>query len=247
MRACSRAEPPLLHDAVVRRGRTGTRVVGAETSWNGLGFKLIHQVKQPEHLPGGPRLPRRGRPARRVHGAALPPRTARHSRSAGLSATRCPDRRTDRGDRRVLLPGPPPRCSVSLPGVRQRARGQPRAHVTSAFETMVPTGAVAFGRPDRVPSPCPSSAIPYIPLKAYAEPLARLGAEVNMTSRQSVRMHTTRTPRQSTSSAEPVGNQADVGQAVAGHDILVVPHSPQVSSDARRRAAAAGLLRRAAP
>ena len=61
--------PPLLHDTVVRGQPCEYRMIGAETSVDGLGFELIPAGQRAEHLPGIPRPARRGRPAHRMHEA----------------------------------------------------------------------------------------------------------------------------------------------------------------------------------
>ena len=72
---------------------------------------------------------------------------------------------------------------------------------------------------------------PYMPLSAYAEPLARLGAEVDVTSIQIEEVASA--PPRTTSEQrlrEYVGDPADVARAVAGHDVLIV-HGAPVSSE----------------
>ena len=72
---------------------------------------------------------------------------------------------------------------------------------------------------------------PYMPLSAYAEPLARLGAEVDVTSIQIEGVASA--PPRTTSEhrlREYVGDPADVARAVAGHDVLIV-HGAPVSSE----------------
>jgi D-3-phosphoglycerate dehydrogenase len=72
---------------------------------------------------------------------------------------------------------------------------------------------------------------PYLPSSAYAEPLARLGAEVDVTSMQIEGVAFA--PPRTTSEhrlREYVGDPADVARAVAGHDVLIV-HGAPVSSE----------------
>ena len=72
---------------------------------------------------------------------------------------------------------------------------------------------------------------PYMPLSAYAEPLARLGDEVNVTSMQieGVAFAPPRTESEHRL-REYVGDPADVARAVAGHDVLIV-HGAPVSAE----------------
>ena len=72
---------------------------------------------------------------------------------------------------------------------------------------------------------------PYMPSSAYAEPLARLGAEVEVTSMQ-IEGVTFAPPRTASEHRlrEYVGDPADVARAVAGHDVLIV-HGAPVSSE----------------
>lgn len=72
---------------------------------------------------------------------------------------------------------------------------------------------------------------PYLPLSAYAEPLARLGDEVAVTSMQIEGVAFA--PPQTESEQrlrEYVGDPADIVRAVAGHDVLIV-HGAPVSSE----------------
>ena len=72
---------------------------------------------------------------------------------------------------------------------------------------------------------------PYMPSSAYAEPLARLGAEVEVTSMQ-IEGVAFAPPRTASEHRlrEYVGDPADVARAVAGHDVLIV-HGAPVSSE----------------
>ena len=72
---------------------------------------------------------------------------------------------------------------------------------------------------------------PYMPLSAYAEPLARLGDEVEVTSMQieGVAFAPPRTESEHRL-REYVGDPADVARAVAGHDVLIV-HGAPVSAE----------------
>ncbi len=72
---------------------------------------------------------------------------------------------------------------------------------------------------------------PYMPSSAYAEPLARLGDEVEVTSMQieGVAFAPPRTESERRL-REYVGDPADIARAVAGHDVLIV-HGAPVSSE----------------
>ncbi len=72
---------------------------------------------------------------------------------------------------------------------------------------------------------------PFMPASAYAEPLARLGDEVDVTSLQidSVAFPAPRTESERTL-REYIGDPADVARAVAGHDVLIL-HGAPVSSE----------------
>ena len=72
---------------------------------------------------------------------------------------------------------------------------------------------------------------PFMPASAYAEPLARLGGQVDVTSVQidSVAFPVPRTESERTL-REYVGDPADIARAVAGHDVLIV-HGAPVSSE----------------
>jgi D-3-phosphoglycerate dehydrogenase len=72
---------------------------------------------------------------------------------------------------------------------------------------------------------------PFMPASAYAEPLARLGDRVDVTS---VQIDSVAFPAPRTESErklrEYVGDPADIARAVAGHDVLIV-HGAPVSSE----------------
>ena len=72
---------------------------------------------------------------------------------------------------------------------------------------------------------------PYMPVSAYAEPLARLGDEVEVTSMQieGVAFAPPRTESEHRL-REYVGDPADIARAVAGQDVLIV-HGAPVSSE----------------
>jgi D-3-phosphoglycerate dehydrogenase / 2-oxoglutarate reductase len=72
---------------------------------------------------------------------------------------------------------------------------------------------------------------PFMPASAYDEPLARLGADVDVTSLQidSVAFPAPRTASER-ALREYVGDPADIARAVTGHDVLIV-HGAPVSSE----------------
>jgi D-3-phosphoglycerate dehydrogenase len=72
---------------------------------------------------------------------------------------------------------------------------------------------------------------PYMPATAYAEPLAQLGDEINVTSIQidSVALPPPRTESER-KLREYVGDPADIARVVTGHDVLIV-HGAPVSSE----------------
>jgi D-3-phosphoglycerate dehydrogenase / 2-oxoglutarate reductase len=72
---------------------------------------------------------------------------------------------------------------------------------------------------------------PFMPASAYAEPLARLGDQVDVTS---IQIDSVAFPAPRTESErilrEYIGDPADIARAVAGHDVLIV-HGAPVSSE----------------